>query len=96
MHKIVLEEQAKTDITEAILWHERQKEKLGTYLLDEIQKTISQISENPLLFKKVAKGYRQAIINKFPYVIIYEHFENEVFIYRIFHTSRNPRYKYKK
>ncbi|MBL0287878.1 MAG: type II toxin-antitoxin system RelE/ParE family toxin [Bacteroidetes bacterium] len=52
--------------------------------------------ENPKHYRCVAKEYRQTKVNIFPYVIIYELINNKIVIFRIFHTSRNPKHKFVK
>jgi len=45
----------------------------------------------PELYAKVHEEYRRALVRRFPYAIFYEYTGGKVFIYSIFHTSRNPK-----
>ncbi|MDI1256719.1 MAG: hypothetical protein PSV16_11525 [Flavobacterium sp.] len=38
--------------------------------------------------------YRQTLLRKFPYLIIYELVEETVFIYKVFNTHQDPEKKY--
>ena len=94
MYKLEIEEQAREDLRDAIFWYETQLENLGVQLLQEVRKSIQLIVKNPKHFRKIAKEYRQASINIFPFVIVYELIGSRVVIFRIFHTSRNPKHKF--
>ncbi|MCB9034582.1 MAG: type II toxin-antitoxin system RelE/ParE family toxin [Chitinophagales bacterium] len=96
MYKLEIEEQAREDLKDAMFWYEEQLENLGVQLLQEVRKSIQFIVENPKHFRKIAKEYRQTKINIFPYVIVYELINNKIVIFRIFHTSRNPKHKFVK
>lgn len=95
MYKLEIEEQAREDLQDAISWYETQQEQLGVRLIMEVRKAIQLIVKNPKHYKKVAKEYRQLKIDIFPYIIIYEYINEKVVVYRIFHTSRNPKHKYR-
>lgn len=95
MNNPKIDKQAFEDLKEAILWYEKQQENLGLRLFQEVKKTIEFIAQNPKHYRKQAKYFRQVKVGVFPYVIIYEHMDETVIVYRVFHTSRNPKYKYR-
>lgn len=95
MYKLEIDELAREDLRDAMHWYEKQQEELGVRLLHEVRKTIQLIVKNPKHFKKIAKEYRQLKTDIFPYVIIYEFINEKIVVYRIFHTSRNPKEKFK-
>lgn len=41
-------------------------------------------------FKKVSNERRQTTVKEFPFVVIYEVFDNTIIVFAVFHTSRNP------
>ena len=58
-----------------------------------------KIGEHPLFFgKRSKKGFREARVKGFPYLIIYKIYARKkiIFINIIHHTSRHPRRKYRK
>lgn len=87
-------------IEEMDLSHDYYEEKrigLGDEFVEEIFETIKYIQRFPLHFNMFDKEYRQAKINRFPFLIVYE-FEKEdniVVIISVFHASRNPENKIK-
>jgi plasmid stabilization system protein ParE len=96
MQHLELLEQAREDLREAMLWYESKQEKLGIRLLKEVRKTLQSVVNNPKQFRKVKKSYRQVLVDTFPYIIIYEIIKEKIVVYRIFHTSRNPKLRSRK
>ena len=62
--------------------------------MKELERRIKIIQLNPKLFRKIKDDIRQVSLKKFPFVIIYEIFENIIIVYAVFHTSRNPENKF--
>lgn len=50
---------------------------------------------NPETYKLEFDVYRQAVVKRFPLVIIYTKMGSTILISAIFHTSRNPNKKFK-
>jgi plasmid stabilization system protein ParE len=79
-------------------WYEDQLTGLGKRFIETIRDTLVSVSIHPEAFPKI-KGYlRQAVIKDFPFVIIfrYNKVENMMYVLHVFHTSRNPKLKYKR
>jgi hypothetical protein len=77
-------------------WYEEQKEGLGNLFLSELSRCYTKLEKNPLFYQKLKKNYRHLVLNKFPYVLIFEIIEYEIIIFAVFHTSRSPKFKFKK
>jgi len=78
----------------------------GAIVMYEFFKKINQyilsLNTNPHIYAKCSyllstktKTYRNIILKKYPYIIIYSIVKNKVTVLNIIHTSRNPQ-KYKK
>jgi len=50
---------------------------------------------NPETYKLEFDVYRQAVVKKFPFVIIYTKIDSKILISAIFHTSKNPNKKFR-
>lgn len=94
-----LNEQAHEEFIQAYEWYEEKRAGLGIQFLTSVEKRLQQISENPGYFgiRKSAR-YREAKIEHFPYMIVYEFFKQKgiVHIAAIYHSSRNPKRKYRR
>ena len=96
LYNVVLQDGVEDDIDDAYNWYEEQQSGIGDLFLKELVAVYKKLELNPELFSKVTKRYRQALLNRFPYVIIYEIAKTEVHIYSVFHTSRKPSAKFKR
>jgi plasmid stabilization system protein ParE len=90
-YNVVLQAGAESDIEAAYIWYENQQVGLGEQFLNELVVYYEKLMHNPTVFKWVNKMYRQAILSRFPFVIIYRVIEADVVIYAVFHTSKNPK-----
>jgi plasmid stabilization system protein ParE len=95
-YNIVLQPGAENDIDDAYLWYEGQQKGLGDQFLSELVGYYEKLRQNPLIFKWIARGFRQASLYRFPYVLVFKVIGADVQIYAVFHTSRNPKYKLRK
>ncbi|MCW3126353.1 MAG: Plasmid stabilization system protein [Bacteroidetes bacterium] len=85
------------ELADAWEWYETRQTGLGYELRQVIEDTIIRIQSNPVQFPQKRKPYREAKVDRFPYLIIYrtEKKNKLILILSVFHTSRNPRRKYR-
>ncbi|HYO21810.1 MAG TPA: type II toxin-antitoxin system RelE/ParE family toxin [Flavisolibacter sp.] len=84
---------ARLELLEAWSWYEDKQPGLGDRFIKHIEAAIGSIELNPEYYKEKAKGYRQASVKIFPYLIIYKVHKRKktVAIVSVFHTRRNPK-----
>lgn len=89
---------AETEYSKAIEWYEDQQPGLGSRFEESVQKLIRYIGDTPLIFPNKKYDTREGKIEDFPYLVVYKIFpaKNLIYITSIFHTSRNPKRKYRK
>lgn len=88
---------AEAEIREAILYYEQRQKGLGADLYERIEAGIRSLAETPGRFpiyegKRLIREFRRVLIDRFPYLIIYEKRTNETLIVAFAHTSREPGY----
>ncbi|ACN18040.1 hypothetical protein HRM2_p00530 (plasmid) [Desulforapulum autotrophicum HRM2] len=88
--ELIIAPEAQQDIDEAYCWYEYRRPGLGEEFLHCVDDCIQVICRMPELHAKVHEEYRRALVRRFPYAIFYEHAGGTVYIYSIFHASRNP------
>ena len=88
--------EALVDVTEIANWYNEKRNGLGMEFLDELELSVKKIKLNPFNYQVQKKNIRQAMLNRFPYLIIFEIEENEIVIYSVIHGKRNPKNKFKK
>jgi plasmid stabilization system protein ParE len=82
---------AENDLRIALDYYFEISQKLGKRFLSHIDKQFNNILNSPNLYQYETKTSQKVVINKFPYIIIYEQFEDIIIILAIFHTKQNPK-----
>jgi hypothetical protein len=88
--ELIIKEEAQLEIIETFIYYEGKKEGLGESFLDHLDSYFKWIKHYPFHFSEKRKPYREAVINRFPYLIIYEVLENEVIVYSVFNAWQDP------
>ena len=94
-NKVKISSLAQKDLMESSEWYDEQTSGLGERFAEIIYIDINTIVKDPLIYKKVKSNIREFVVDQFPYLFIYEYKNEMVNIIRIFHTSRNPKLKYR-
>ena len=87
---LVIAAEAEADIAEAYHWYEGRRRGLGEEFLSSVDACVEQIRRWPRMYPVVHEDYRRALIRRFPYAVFYEATDNQVSIYAVFHTARDP------
>ena len=89
---------AEKEYLESVAWYEDALIGLGQEFVDEIETTFDHISKNPFLFPVKKIKHREAVVKKFPFVIVFvvDQKQLSVTILSVYHTSRNPGEKFRK
>lgn len=80
------------ELIDAYNFYEDQLTGLGDQFLYEFNNTIKIIIEHPTIWIKVGKRTRRALIQRFPFLILYIYEMNTIHITCISHQHRNPEY----
>ena len=89
--QVVILEKAFQEIENARDYYENNQINLGTSFTKEVFSILEILETNPLLFPVKFKNIREAVINKFPFIVIFEVLPNdEIIVLSIFHFRRNP------
>jgi len=93
-----LHEKAHKEYIEAYLWYELKQKGLGDRFMSCVEKKLEQIIEHPQYFGKRNGNYREAKVESFPYMIVYEFFSTKrlIHIAAIYHGKRKPQRKYRR
>jgi hypothetical protein len=94
-YEIILSEKAEIQIEDAYFFYENIRLTLADKFLTKVNDCINSILINPFTYKIIFENYHQAIVKKFPFVIIYTQNENIILITSVYNTYRNPVNKFK-
>ncbi|MBL1279083.1 MAG: type II toxin-antitoxin system RelE/ParE family toxin [Fluviicola sp.] len=92
-YKLTIKEEASFEISDAYEWYESKQVNLGGKFKKHLLKTFKSILANPMSFQVLFNNHRQAVVSKFPFVVIFETFDVNVVVYAVFHTSQDPKKK---
>ena len=87
---IKLHPKAQEDLKEALSYYFKIDLNLEKKLIHYLDLTFSKILDFPNLYQYETKTSQKVLMDKFPYIVIYEQYENIIMILAIFHTNRNP------
>ncbi|MFM2315809.1 MAG: hypothetical protein RLZZ155_141 [Bacteroidota bacterium] len=89
--QVVILEKAFQEIENARDYYENNQINLGNSFTKEVFSILEILETNPLLFPIKFNNIREAVINKFPFVVIFEVLpNNEIIVLSVFHFRRNP------
>lgn len=83
--------EADTDLAEARVWYGLQRDGLDIKLMERVDETLQRISKAPRSFPLIYRRLRRAIVRQFPFAIFYEVTKNEIVVFAVFHSRRNPK-----
>ncbi|MFL9830765.1 type II toxin-antitoxin system RelE/ParE family toxin [Flavobacterium sp. ST-87] len=93
--KEVLSIQAENELEDAFDFYNLVSTKIADEFLFQINNCIQSILSHPESYPIEFDSYRKAVVKKFPFVIIYTKIDTIIFISTIFHTSKNPKKKFR-
>jgi toxin ParE1/3/4 len=85
--------EAAAELEEAVYFYDSRLDGLGQDFLAEVERDKALVQERP----KIGAPYRETpmryfVMRRFPYVIYYREFEDEIWIAAVAHGSRRPGY----
>ena len=89
-NRVIVLPEAVDDIAEAYDWYEERREGLGGEFLEQVNDCMESLQRHPEMCPFIHESYRRAVVRRFPYVILYEHSDDDVTVYAVFHASRDP------
>ena len=91
MRSIIFTSFAQKEVVEALDWYERESSGLGRKFGTAIEESIQRIRDNPGQFPIVRRNIRRALLNRFPYALMFIVKADEtVSVIACFHGSRDP------
>lgn len=96
-YKLVVRDRAVEEMQVAYNWYENEVAGIGDKFISVVNDYKNFILNNPLQFKRTYQNFREVYIQKYPFVIVYfiDKPKRTIVIFSVFHTSRNPKRKFK-
>ncbi|MDI1449605.1 type II toxin-antitoxin system RelE/ParE family toxin [Polyangium sp. 6x1] len=96
--RVELHPEARAELRATAIWYEEQRPELGDELLAEVSSTLDRITEAPTSFPvwpgtpSVPGTIRRAVLERFPYVVAFEMFDDHLLVLAVAHAKRRPLY----
>ncbi len=89
--KARLAPEAECDIDEAVAWYDgRGGSELGDEFVRRVDACIAQVELRPRLYPVVHRRTRRALVDVFPYQVLYGIGRTEIVVYGVYHCARDP------
>jgi mRNA-degrading endonuclease RelE of RelBE toxin-antitoxin system len=97
-YNLIFHPEAAKEYAEAFAWYEEKKKGLGKRFENMVEFRLNKIAVNPEIYGFSKGNFREALTDIFPYTIVYKvnKRKNEIYVSAIYHTSRNPKKKYRR
>ncbi len=96
LYRIIVTEKAQGEALDAFLYYEEAQGGLGIRFLESLQKVYELLSQNPQFYSFVhsdrEKTLRDVKLDGFPFVILFDVLDDEVIVYSVLNTYKNPEY----
>ena len=89
-YKLEIRPLATMEILEAFDWYDLQRVGLGVEFLDELDTFYKSLLRNPSSYGYHDKPVRQGKMERFPYVVVFEIFDELILVYSVFMTKQDP------
>jgi mRNA-degrading endonuclease RelE of RelBE toxin-antitoxin system len=98
MYSIIFHPEADAELLESVEWYEKQNKGLGTRFFLSVKEVLTRIQNRPETFGYARRPFREASVIFFPYTIVYKmnKLRKTVYVSAIYHTSRNPKKKFRR
>jgi plasmid stabilization system protein ParE len=97
MKEFQLAAEAVDEANDAADWYESRRTGLGSAFLAELDRCLDLLAEHPQAFPRLADtdprlGIRRALLNRFPYAVVFIELPDRLHVLAVAHTSRRPGY----
>jgi len=89
-------DEADADVIDAARWYAERSLKAADAFIDEVEESYNVIGQFPNGAPRVQGLVRQLPLSRFPFVILYRPMKDHIAILRVFHTSQDPKKKFKR
>ncbi len=93
MKPVVIHNDAKAELDDAVSYYEAREKGLGLDLQTEVETGVLKLRKYPIVFPPHKNsGFRKYFVERFPYTIFFMELPEIIWVAAIAHTSRRPSY----
>jgi len=87
--QIHFQPEAEAELAEAVFG--MHSNKMDDALMQRVEEALLQIIETPYAYQVVYRELRRAVLHQFPFAIFYRPSDDEIRVFAVYHSSRDPR-----
>jgi plasmid stabilization system protein ParE len=87
-----IHELARREAAQATVWYAERNRSVARRFQDELLGGFSNAAASPLRYPSYLHGTRRALLQKFPYFIVFFDWQDEVYVVAVTHAKRRPGY----
>jgi len=87
---VKLHPKAEEDLMNALNYYYDIDEKIEENFLKYLESTFDKILQFPQLYPYENDFVQKVVVEKFPYIVLYESYKDVIIVLAIFHTKRDP------
>nr|WP_280523995.1 type II toxin-antitoxin system RelE/ParE family toxin [Enhygromyxa salina] len=89
--RLELTPRARAEVMEATAWYLEEGDiEVGLRFAEELDRTFDRIATNPLAWTHLERGIRRALVQGFPYAVLYCVEAERVEVFAVMHQRRHP------
>jgi len=92
MLDIVFHPAAYEELRYAFLWYQERAQGLGDRFIEEIERAVTTVQQNPSTWPTYSHGTRRFLVHRFPFAIVYTQEEHAITVVAVMHLKRKPEY----
>ncbi|OGW12657.1 MAG: hypothetical protein A3F81_00805 [Nitrospinae bacterium RIFCSPLOWO2_12_FULL_39_93] len=92
MKAILFHPEAENEMIDSAIFYENRSNGLGHKFLDEIAHSLDLISSSPNTWPVFSDGIRRFLLQRFPFCLLYEIYDDYIYIIAVMHLHRKPFY----
>lgn len=88
--EFILTPETRQDLADAYAWYEERRTGLGEDFLGAVDACFARIQRQPEMYPIAYETFRRAVLRRFPYNVIYDATPEEIIVYAVLHSARDP------
>ena len=81
---------AQKELSDTVAYYNGQCAGLGFEFAAEIRRTVARILQIPSAWTRLSSRTRRCLANRFPYAVIFQYTDTQLFIVSVMHMKREP------
>jgi plasmid stabilization system protein ParE len=90
MPRVLFTEAARADLADAIDWYDAHAAHMVPEFRESVRATVARIGANPKQFPAGPHQTRRALLQRFPYLLVFREAEDDCYVIAVFHVRRDP------